>query len=127
MEEVADLLRVSEDDVWEMVHAGMPSHHLVREHIRFFADEVYEWVRAKPPPDAPPLPRSLEGTDVPIEALNLTVRAYNGLRRNGIQTLGELLERSGSELRALTDFGPKALEDVKERLADIGATLSHDG
>ena len=125
-DEVAELLKVAEDDVWEMVHFGMPAHHLVNEHIRFFADEVLEWVRGRPRPDFPPLPRSLAGSTIPIGALDLSVRSYTRLCRHGIQTLGDLIELSESDLRALPDLESKDVENLEERLAVFGIKLSVD-
>lgn len=55
-----------------------------------------------------------------IEEMGFTVRTYNALKRGGIGTLGELLERSHRELMELRQFGPKAMDEVRERLQGMG-------
>ncbi len=55
-----------------------------------------------------------------IEEMGFTVRTYNALKRGGIGTLGELLERNHRELMELRQFGPKAMDEVRERLQGMG-------
>jgi len=61
-----------------------------------------------------------EQAAVAIEDMGFTVRTYNALKRGGIGTLGELVERSHRDLMELRQFGPKALDEVRERLQDMG-------
>ncbi len=49
---------------------------------------------------------------LPIEELNLTVRSYNCLRREGIHTAGELVTRSEQDLLDIRNFGAKSIEEV---------------
>jgi DNA-directed RNA polymerase subunit alpha len=51
------------------------------------------------------------------------VRSYNCLKRAGIQTVGELLQRSESELAAIPNFGSKSIEEVRETLRARGLSL----
>jgi len=55
-----------------------------------------------------------------LEQLNLSTRTYNSLRRAGISTLGELLEKSMNGLPMLPGFGTKSQEEVKKILEDMG-------
>jgi DNA-directed RNA polymerase subunit alpha len=57
---------------------------------------------------------------VPIEELNLTVRSYNCLRREGIRTVGELVARSEQDLLDIRNFGAKSIEEVRQKLIDMG-------
>jgi DNA-directed RNA polymerase subunit alpha len=62
----------------------------------------------------------------PIEELELGVRSYNCLKRVGIETIGELVSKSESELAAIPNFGRKSIEEVKETLAAQGLNLRGD-
>jgi len=65
----------------------------------------------------------LEGDDRLIEELEIGVRAYNCLKRAGIQTVGDLVQRSESELNAIPNFGRRSTEEVKESLHALGLGL----
>lgn len=55
----------------------------------------------------------------PIEDLNLTARTTNALINNDIRTINDLVTLSDTELRELKGFGSKALDEVKEKLAEL--------
>ena len=60
---------------------------------------------------------------LPIEELDLTVRSYNCLKREGIHTVGELVGRSEADLLDIRNFGAKSITEVKEKLAGMGLSL----
>ncbi len=62
----------------------------------------------------------------PIEELELGVRSYNCLKRVGIETIGDLVTKSESELAAIPNFGKKSIEEVKETLQAHGLSLQED-
>jgi DNA-directed RNA polymerase subunit alpha len=62
----------------------------------------------------------------PIEELELGVRSYNCLKRVGIETIGDLVTKSETELAAIPNFGKKSIEEVKETLAAHGLNLRGD-
>jgi len=62
----------------------------------------------------------------PIEELELGVRSYNCLKRVGIETIGDLVMKSESELAAIPNFGKKSIEEVKETLGTHGLNLRGD-
>ena len=64
-----------------------------------------------------------EGDDRLIEELEIGVRAYNCLKRAGIQTVGDLVQRSESELNAIPNFGKRSTEEVMEALHALGLNL----
>jgi DNA-directed RNA polymerase subunit alpha len=64
-----------------------------------------------------------EGDDRLIEELEIGVRAYNCLKRAGIQTVGDLIQRSESELNAIPNFGKRSTDEVKEALVGLGLSL----
>jgi DNA-directed RNA polymerase subunit alpha len=57
--------------------------------------------------------------NTPIEELNLTARTANALINNEIRTVHDLVTLSEQDLRELKGFGSKALEEVKEKLAEL--------
>jgi DNA-directed RNA polymerase subunit alpha len=61
--------------------------------------------------------------EILIEELELGVRSYNCLKRAGIQTVGDLIQKSESELAAIPNFGRKSIEEVKETLDARGLNL----
>jgi DNA-directed RNA polymerase subunit alpha len=61
--------------------------------------------------------------DILIEELELGVRSYNCLKRAGVQTVGDLLQKSESELAAIPNFGRKSIEEVIETLKSRGLEL----
>jgi DNA-directed RNA polymerase subunit alpha len=64
-----------------------------------------------------------EGDDRLIEELEIGVRAYNCLKRAGIQTIGDLVQKSDSELKAIPNFGERSIDEVKESLTALGLSL----
>ena len=60
---------------------------------------------------------------LPIEDLDLTVRSYNCLKREGIHTVGELVNRSEADLLDIRNFGSKSIDEVKAKLVSMGMNL----
>ena len=60
---------------------------------------------------------------LPIEDLDLTVRSYNCLKREGIHTVGELISRSEQDLLDIRNFGAKSIDEVKAKLVEMGLSL----
>lgn len=76
---------------------------------------------AEPEPDrTAAAARPFDGYETPIEELELSVRAYNCLKRSGLTTVGAILERSEEELLALRNFGEKSYEELRDKLAEHG-------
>ena len=71
-------------------------------------------------PQAPEPVRQFDGYDTPIEDLDLSVRAYNCLKRSGLTTVGVILERSEEELLALRNFGEKSYVELRDKLVEHG-------
>ncbi len=71
-------------------------------------------------------PASGGENDILIDELELSVRSYNCLKRAGIETIGQLLAKSESELAAIPNFGQKSIEEVIENLQGRGHQLRQD-
>ena len=58
-----------------------------------------------------------------LPIFELGVRSYNCLKRAGVQTVGDLVQKSESELNAIPNFGRKSIEEVIETLKSRGLEL----
>jgi DNA-directed RNA polymerase subunit alpha len=65
--------------------------------------------------------------ELPIEALDLSERPRNCLRRAQIKTVGELVQRTADDLLNITNFGQKSLEEVIAKLDELGLSLADQG
>jgi DNA-directed RNA polymerase subunit alpha len=63
---------------------------------------------------------------ITIEELNLSVRSYNCLKREGINTVGDLVMKSESELMDIRNFGQKSIDEVKAKLEELGLGLREE-
>ena len=70
---------------------------------------------------------AVPGADKRIKDLDFSVRTLNCLRKVGIANVGELIAHSESELMAIKNFGCKSLNEVKEKLSEMGLTLRDSG
>ncbi|HYM82829.1 MAG TPA: DNA-directed RNA polymerase subunit alpha, partial [Candidatus Dormibacteraeota bacterium] len=73
------------------------------------------------PAGVPVLPPNM--LDMPIEELDLPMRAYNSLKRNNIVKVGQLLQLKDEDLLRMRNFGKKSLDEMKERLRMRGFLL----
>ncbi|WLD93555.1 DNA-directed RNA polymerase subunit alpha [Alkalihalobacillus sp. AL-G] len=61
--------------------------------------------------------------EMTIEELDLSVRSYNCLKRAGINTVQELAQKSEEDMMKVRNLGKKSLEEVQEKLEDLGLGL----
>ena len=61
--------------------------------------------------------------DMPIEDLDLSVRSFNCLKRQGVNTVGQLADCSETDLLGIRNFGAKSIEEVKDKLQSKGLGL----
>ena len=66
------------------------------------------------------LPISAEQYNTPVEELGLSTRSCNSLKRGGILTLGQLVERSQEGLPPLPGFGAKSRTEVEDLVTELG-------
>ncbi len=100
--------------------------------IGIFASNLADMLSAEPA--SPAAPASDEGSgqqddqrsaqDQSIESLNLSIRSYNSLRREGIHTVTDLAARTRENLLAIDGIGPASVEEIRQKLAGRGLTLS---
>jgi carbon monoxide dehydrogenase subunit G len=104
--------------------------------IGIFADNLSAMLAAEPPEDAadedaeetagngPESAAPGEDEALPIDVLNLPTRAWSSLRRDGVQTLGDLVRRTPEQLLAIGNIGPASMAEINRRLADRGLALA---
>ena len=63
---------------------------------------------------------------ITIEELNLSVRSYNCLKREGLNTVGDLVQKSETELMDIRNFGQKSIDEVKQKLEELGLGLREE-
>ncbi len=63
--------------------------------------------------------------EMTIEELDLSVRSYNCLKRAGINTVDELVQRNEEEMMKVRNLGRKSLEEVQQKLQGLGLSLRH--
>jgi DNA-directed RNA polymerase subunit alpha len=114
------VLEVWTDGTMNAIDAISQSSDILRDELRIFSQ------LGKPEPmvvehgvgRGVALPADKAST--PIEDLNLSVRAYNCLKRSGLMTVGQVLEKSEDELLTLRNFGQKSYDELKAKLIEFG-------
>lgn len=61
--------------------------------------------------------------DMPIEELELSVRASNGLKRASINTVGDLVEKTREEMGKIRNLGQKSLDEIESKLRELGLSF----
>ena len=64
--------------------------------------------------------------ELPLEALDLSVRAYNCMKRYGCNTLGDLLSLKQSDYMKVRNLGHKSFEEIAHRLHQLGHSIEGD-
>jgi len=93
---------------------------IINEHMNLFMeqatvedDEVFAKEEEK----------QAKSLDQPIEELDLSVRSYNCLKRQGINTLEQLIACNEKDLMGVKNFGQKSIQEVKEKLQERNLSL----
>jgi DNA-directed RNA polymerase subunit alpha len=105
---------------------GQAAEILIRQLAIFTDLERIEGMGEAAAPEAAEVSHAHGMENFPIEELELGVRSYNCLKRVGIETIGDLVTKTETELGAIPNFGKKSIEEVKETLAAHGLTLRGD-
>ena len=115
------VLEIWTDGTITPVEALSTSAQILVEHLVVIADFGKATVRMEPDTPVSRIPERI--AEVSIEDLDLSVRAFNCLKRAGITKVGEILERlqrDERELLNIRNFGQKSLEELKLKLEDRG-------
>ena len=99
--------------------------NLLNEHLKLFIDLSDEVGMAEVlvEKDDKGKEKILEMT---IEDLDLSVRSFNCLKRAGINTVDDLINKSEEEMMKVRNLGKKSFDEVKEKLQQLGFNLSSE-
>ncbi len=95
---------------------------LLKDHMSIFINFEEELEADAAAGSHEPLIRN-ENLNRSVEELELSVRSYNCLKNAGIQTIGELVQKTEAEMLKTKNFGRKSLNEIKEMLAQMGLSL----
>ncbi len=94
---------------------------ILMEHLEMFiglTDQVIPVSMVQPEDD-----RKDKVLEMTIEELDLSVRAYNCLKRAGINTVSELVQKNQEDMMKVRNLGRKSLEEVEQKLEALGLSL----
>ena len=95
---------------------------VLSEHLNLFIDlsESGQTLTVLDPKHEPASPSVV---DMTIDDLELSVRSYNCLKRAGINTVAELVNKTPEEMMKVRNLGKKSLEEVFQKLDELGLKL----
>jgi DNA-directed RNA polymerase subunit alpha len=128
---LGDLLRISEAELLAYKNFGETSLREIKAMLAQKGLSLGQYastpaVSALPMPVEQAAPASGANAEIlsrPVMAMELSVRSRKCLQRLGINTIGELVERSEQELLESRNFGQTSLKEVKGRLLEMGLNL----
>jgi DNA-directed RNA polymerase subunit alpha len=128
---LGDLTRLTEQELLASKNFGETSLVEIRDMLRTKGLELGQFAheRTEPEPalDISALPADAQAVfDRPISDLNLSVRARKCMVRLGLNTIGELLRRTGDDLLECKNFGVTSLTEVREKLSTLNLKLRGD-
>ena len=93
------------------------------EHLRFIAGVSEETLSITMEKEISGSRLSSEVAETPVEALDLSVRVFNSLKRTGITTVGDvldLLEKGDQAVMSIRNFGEKSLDELRQKMREKG-------
>ena len=99
------------------------SAKLIIDHLRFIAGVSEESLAVTVEREVSGSRLTSEMAETPVEALDLSVRVFNSLKRTGITTVGDvldLLEKGESAVMSIRNFGEKSLDELRQKMQEKG-------
>ncbi len=131
IETIGDLTRTTEAELLSSKNFGETSLYEIREILSSKGLALGQFANERKSSD-PPIDTSHMSPDEqalldrPIAELNLSVRARKCMVRLGINTIGELVRKTGDDMLECKNFGVTSLNEVREKLEDLGLKLRGD-
>ncbi len=131
IETLGDLARCTEAELLASKNFGETSLVEIREMLASKGLSLGQFATTKPEPEPTFEPEFMSPDEQallerPIADLNLSVRARKCMIRLGLNTVGELLRRTGDDLLECKNFGVTSLNEVREKLTAQGLKLRGD-
>lgn len=98
------------------------SAQIITRYLKLFIDLTEKSAEPEPEPEEPVDEKS-KILEMPIEELELSVRSYNCLKRAGINTVEDLVQRTEEDMIKVRNLGKKSLEEVDRKLKELGLSL----
>ena len=98
---------------------------ILSDHLSLFTD-LSDAVANKPTMAEKPETHRDKVLEMTIEELDLSVRSFNCLKRANINTVEDLISRTGEDMMKVRNMGRKSLEEVQNKLAMMGLSLASD-
>ena len=100
---------------------------ILRDHFKVFTDlSETDEISTMPTVIQQPEPEPDTKLNMTIEELDLSVRSFNCLKRANINTVEDLVSKTEDEMIKVRNLGRKSLEEVKQKLAQLGLTLANE-
>ena len=113
------IMNVATNGAFKPEEAMALAAKIIIEHMRIVAD-INEIADTTGVMNAKQEDTKLKKLETSIDDLDFSVRAYNCLKRAGINTLGDLTEKSELEMMKIRNLGKKSLKEVIDKIKDMG-------
>jgi DNA-directed RNA polymerase subunit alpha len=117
------ILEIWTDGTYSPESALSMSAKLLIDHLRYIAGVSEESLAITVEQEVPGSRITSEVAETPVEALDLSVRVFNSLKRTGITTVGDvidLLEKGEQAVMSIRNFGEKSLDELRAKMLEKG-------
>jgi DNA-directed RNA polymerase subunit alpha len=117
------ILEIWTDGTYSPERALSAAAKLMIDHLRYIAGISEETLTVPVEQEVPGARLTSEVAETPVEALDLSVRVFNSLKRTGITTVGDvldLLEKGDTAVMSIRNFGEKSLDELRQKMSEKG-------
>ena len=119
------IMNVATNGAFKPEEAMALAAKIIIEHMRIVAD-INEIADTTGVMNAKQEDSKLKKLETSIDDLDFSVRAYNCLKRAGVNTLGDLTEKSELEMMKIRNLGKKSLKEVIDKIKDMGLKFKEE-
>jgi len=117
------ILEIWTDGTYAPERALSAAAKMMIDHLRYIAGISEETLTVPVEREIPGTRLTSEVAETPVEALDLSVRVFNSLKRTGITTVGDvldLLEKGDTAVMSIRNFGEKSLDELRQKMIEKG-------